>query len=163
MFFFLVPYFHVVRSIHVALGTVEIFRSGIQRERVNNSIDRLPKKQQSRGGSPCEETVADQPWGAMWIGGQGLQFISTIRVSMPLCVLGEPQVLPSSLSAHCHTCAGPLSSSSRKASAAAWSCLNLCNPMDYRPPGSSVHRISQARILEWVAISFSRGSSRPRK
>ena len=38
----------------------------------------------------------------------------------------------------------------------------LCNPMDCSPPGSSVHGISQARILEWVAISFSRGSSLPR-
>ena len=35
------------------------------------------------------------------------------------------------------------------------SCLTLCNPMDCSPPGSSVHRILQARILEWVAISFS--------
>ena len=34
--------------------------------------------------------------------------------------------------------------------------------MDCRPPGSSVHRISQARILEWTAISFSRGSSQPK-
>ena len=34
--------------------------------------------------------------------------------------------------------------------------------MDCSPPGSSVHGISQARILEWVAISFSEGSSRPR-
>ena len=34
-------------------------------------------------------------------------------------------------------------------------CLTLCNPMDCSPPGSSVHGISQARILEWVAISFS--------
>ena len=33
--------------------------------------------------------------------------------------------------------------------------------MDYSPPGSSVHGISQSRILEWVAISLSRGSSRP--
>ena len=40
--------------------------------------------------------------------------------------------------------------------------LTLCNPMDCRPPGSSVHGIVQARILEWIAISFSRGSSRPR-
>ena len=32
----------------------------------------------------------------------------------------------------------------------------LCDPMDCSPPGSSVHGISQARILEWVAISFSR-------
>jgi len=34
--------------------------------------------------------------------------------------------------------------------------------MDYSPPGSSVHGISQARILEWVAISFSKGSPQPR-
>ena len=38
----------------------------------------------------------------------------------------------------------------------------LCDPMDYSPPDSSVHEISQARILEWVAISFSRASSQPR-
>ena len=41
-------------------------------------------------------------------------------------------------------------------------CLIICNPMDCSPPGSSVHGILQAGILEWVAISFSRGSSRPR-
>ena len=39
----------------------------------------------------------------------------------------------------------------------AQSCLTLCDPMDCSPPGSSVHGILQARILEWVAISFSRG------
>ena len=38
-----------------------------------------------------------------------------------------------------------------------------CNPRDYSPPGSSVHGISQARILEWVAMPSSRGSSRPRE
>jgi len=38
----------------------------------------------------------------------------------------------------------------------------LCNPMDYSPPGSSVHGILQTRILEWVAVPFSRGFSRPR-
>ena len=42
------------------------------------------------------------------------------------------------------------------------SCLTLCNTVDCSPPGSSVHGISQARVLEWVAISCSRGSSRPR-
>ena len=42
------------------------------------------------------------------------------------------------------------------------SCPTLCDPMDYSPPGSSVCGLSQARILEWVAISFSKGSSRPR-
>ena len=39
------------------------------------------------------------------------------------------------------------------------SCLTLCNPMDYSLPGSSVHGVSQARILEWVAFSSSRDSS----
>ena len=38
-------------------------------------------------------------------------------------------------------------------------CLTLCDPVDCSPPGFSVHGISQARVLEWVAISFSRGSS----
>ena len=41
------------------------------------------------------------------------------------------------------------------------SCLTLCDPMDWSPPGSPVHGILQARTLEWVAIPFSRGSSRP--
>ena len=41
-------------------------------------------------------------------------------------------------------------------------CPTLCDPLEYSPPGSSVHGILQARILERVAISFSRGSSRPR-
>ena len=51
--------------------------------------------------------------------------------------------------AHVHTCV----------------CLAVFNslrPMDYSPAGSSDHRILQARILEWVAISSSRGSSQPR-
>ena len=42
------------------------------------------------------------------------------------------------------------------------SCLTLYNPLDCSPPGSSVYEILQARILEWVAISSSRGSSQPR-
>ena len=44
----------------------------------------------------------------------------------------------------------------------AQSCLTLCDPMDNSPPGSSVHGILQAWILECVAIPFSRGSSWPR-
>ena len=39
------------------------------------------------------------------------------------------------------------------------SCPTLCDPMDFSPPGSSVHEFLQARILEWVAISSSRGYS----
>ena len=40
-------------------------------------------------------------------------------------------------------------------------CLTLCDPMDYSPPGPCVHGILQARKLEWVAISFSWGTSQP--
>ena len=50
----------------------------------------------------------------------------------------------------CHVCAKLLQS-----------CLTLCDSTDCSPPGFSVHRILQARILEWVAVSFSRGSSQP--
>ena len=42
------------------------------------------------------------------------------------------------------------------------SCLTLCDPMDYSLSGSSVHGILQARILEWVAMLSTRGSSQPR-
>ena len=42
------------------------------------------------------------------------------------------------------------------------SCPNLCNPMDCSPPGSSIHGILQARILECISMSSSRGSSQPR-
>ena len=40
--------------------------------------------------------------------------------------------------------------------------LTLCDPMDCSPPGSSVHGILQARILEWVTMPFSKESSQPR-
>ena len=41
-------------------------------------------------------------------------------------------------------------------------CQTLCDPMVYSPPGSTVRGILQARILEWLAIPFSRDSSQPR-
>ena len=49
-----------------------------------------------------------------------------------------------------------------KWSEVAQSCPTLCDPMDCSPPGSSVHGILQTRLLEWVAISFSKGSFLPR-
>ena len=58
------------------------------------------------------------------------------------CVLGQR-----------HACTGAQSPQS---------CPTLCKPMDCSQPGSSVHGILQARRLEWVAMLFSRGSSRPR-
>ena len=50
----------------------------------------------------------------------------------------------------------------RKWGEVTWSCPTLCDPMDCNLPGSFVHGIFQARVLEWVAISFSRGSSQSR-
>ena len=51
---------------------------------------------------------------------------------------------------------------SEKKNEVAQSCPILWDPVDCSPPGFSAHEILQARILEWVAISFSRGSSQPR-
>ena len=47
--------------------------------------------------------------------------------------------------------------------ASATSCLTLYSPVECSPTGSSVHGLSQARVLEWAAVSFSRGSSQPRE
>ena len=65
---------------------------------------------------------------------------------------GSSQLRASTWEAHIY-CGGGL---------VAKSCLTLCDTMDCSPPGSSIHGILQARILEWVAIPFSRRSSRPR-
>ena len=61
-----------------------------------------------------------------------------------------------------HKACGISAPQERKEGEVAQSCLTLCNPMDCSLPGSSVHGIFQARILEWVAFLFSRRSSRPR-
>ena len=50
----------------------------------------------------------------------------------------------------------------RKVKVKSLSCVKLCDPVDCGLPGSCIHGILQARILEWVAISFSWGSSQPR-
>ena len=57
---------------------------------------------------------------------------------------------------------GPYSQSESESEVAQSQCPTLCDPMDCSLPGSSVYGIFQARVLEWVAISFSRGSSQPR-
>ena len=50
----------------------------------------------------------------------------------------------------------------KKESEVAQSCLTLCDPMDCSLPGSSIHEIFLARVLEWIGISFSKGSSQTR-
>ena len=57
-------------------------------------------------------------------------------------------------------CVGPEQSTCRTKKLQ--SCPTLCNPIEHSPPGSSVHGILQARILEWVAMPSSRRSSQPR-
>ena len=59
-------------------------------------------------------------------------------------------------------CSPPGDILKRKESEVAQSCPTLFDPVDCSPSGSFIHGILQARILEWVAISFSRRSSRPR-
>ena len=63
-----------------------------------------------------------------------------------VCLALHPKTLFSKLLLSCYCLVAP-------------SCPTLCDPVDSSPPGSSVHGILQARILEWVAISSSRGSS----
>ena len=70
-------------------------------------------------------------------------------------VLGEPAWVTGALQASVLT-------PGRWESKVTQSCLTLCDPTDYSLPGSSIHGILQTRILEPVAISFSRGSSRSR-
>ena len=56
----------------------------------------------------------------------------------------------------------PLLPAAAAAAKSLQSCPTLCDPVDNSPPGSPVHGILQARILEWVAVPFSRGSSQSR-
>ena len=58
-------------------------------------------------------------------------------------------------------CAMKLNTDIITESEVAQSCPTLCNPMDHSPPGSSIHGIFQARVLKWVAISFSRDLPHP--
>ena len=58
-------------------------------------------------------------------------------------------------------CNNRLKITQKEKDVSAQSCLTLCNPIDYSPADFSVHGIFQARILEWVAIFYSRGSSQP--
>ena len=88
-------------------------------------------------GVPLTRTVGDHPqhYG---------KFIINMRVPEPCSVLRFPLI---SLPLYCFV---------------TQSCLTLCDPMDCSLLGSSVYGILQARILEWFAISFSRGSFQPR-
>ena len=80
-------------------------------------------------------------------------FVGTEKTQAPL---GDPRDSVIGASSWPHPC------SQVSESKVAQSCLTLCDPMYCSPAGSSVLGIFQAKILEWVAMSFSRGSSQPR-
>ena len=86
----------------------------------------------------------------MLVGAQYLYFITTIEIKVYWMNAWMNIIKADDHQIQCYAC---LVAQSR---------LTLCNPMDCSPPGSFVHGISQARILEWVAICFSRKSSSPR-
>ena len=110
-----------------------------------------------------------------WLESVGIQGQSS---SVPLCSFGLVTIMPQfphliKLRHFCNplfpyqvysalSVSYLLSSESGNCCLVAKSCLTLCHPMDCSPPGYSIHGISQARILERVAISFSKGSSWPR-
>ena len=77
------------------------------------------------------------------------------------CIVYPPAQGPVPLTVILHFCAQVVKESESE-SEVAQSCLTLCDPTDCSLAGSSVHEIFQARILGWVAISFSRGSAQPR-
>ena len=98
-----------------------------------------------------------------------LQFVDLEQVTKLLCTSPYPWVkywqhptcrvtetvrnnIPKTLPSMCYI-------HSESESEVAQSCLTLCDPMDCSLPGSSVHGIFQAIVLEWIAISFSRGSN----
>ena len=103
------------------------------------------------------------------IGVNNLVWERAIRNFLFLCHREQDFPVPLSWDTHTHTHTHTHTTSLRASSrvfdlpcVCAQSRSTLCKPMDCSPPGSSVRGISQARILQWVAISSSRGYSRPR-
>ena len=93
--------------------------------------------------SPCPHTTF-----LLYTGAEKEFPVSLLLVRTPVPSDGAPNFLPSfTLVLVCQV---------------TQSCPTLCEPMDYNPPGSSVHGILQARILEWAAMPSSRESSWPR-
>ena len=87
--------------------------------------------------------------------------VSCLLGRSPISTLLDPRFAPPTSQLSPGNCYSPSRSPFRACMRAKslQSCLTLCDPVDYSPPGSSIQGILQARMLEWVAISFSRGSS----
>ena len=118
----------------------------------------LPSMWKPRSSCNTQDLWRELPW-AVLPSGQFLVRTLTFHQPLPMwhlvkaSMLNSIQITLHEPLLHINTCACVIS---------CFSCLTLCHPMDCSPPGSSVHGILQARILEWVLISYSRGSSQPR-
>ena len=113
------------------------------------------------GGQPLvksEVTAQSNKVGRLWFfGGRCSRiFRGTPEAQSRLCICRNSFLMTFVMSGV------PLTSSQQALVTTTNSYPTLCDPMDYSPPGSSIHGILQARILEWVAIPFSRGSSQPK-
>ena len=110
-----------------------------------------------------ERREATSPgWFVQEMGVQGVNSSSLTLASLSLTAAPKTHSVVSCLSWEVHAQGGAKKLAEGIGDLVAQSCLTLCDPMDCSPPDSSVHWILQARILEWVAISLSRESSRPR-
>ena len=114
---------------------------------------------------PCAPTHSSGRGPGPW--GRNLGEAGGVSATPPCALASSPPARPR-WTALTHRQSSDLSPAWAVPSSSLESCLRaqllttLCDPGDCSPPGSSVHGVLQARILEWVANSFSRGSSRPR-
>ena len=102
------------------------------------------------------------PQGPLFMGILQARYWSGLPCFPPRDLPGPGIAPPSHISCFGRRVLYQLSYQGKEESEVAQLCPTLCNPMDCSLPGSSVHGIFQARVLEWGAISFSRRSSRPR-
>ena len=128
------------------LGLIHGFRRSPGRR--GSTLGLLPTESQGQGA--WEAVIHRVKQSRTWL--KRLSSISSSRVGSVSCYF---QVYITVIQLHTHT-------RMYSESEVAWSCPTLRDPMDCSLPGSSVHGIFQARVLEWASISFSRRSSQPR-
>ena len=114
----------------------------------------------------CGILKGESEWEEVRLWGEGF-FLMTVRLRKASGVLGRPGLSRELMTGKSHptkmrrwlaTC-GSLQQVWKWNESVGHSVVSLCNPMDYSLPDSSIHGILQARVLEWVAFPFSRGSS----
>ena len=109
-------------------------------------------------GGTCSGNTRGKPWDLTPPCPSDLCRMTLSRVGFLTLAPGRPKYGKKKVSQVSHRWTGKQCNITRHAQ----SCSTLCNPMNCSPPGSSVHGILQAKLLEWVAISSSKGFSWPR-